>query len=1077
MRQPGGAESATTLRRDVLKFLAGGFGLAILEGCPPPSPATRPPIDKLLPKAERRNYQEVFCRREDMTWMHVVFDGFYRDGNQLLRFADNAFVIVTLAPQALGEQTIDDGVPAPTTIQARLAEPTVLAFRIPDATQQLTLSVATLLDWSRLEYRAFDYTPGAYVPSPPSDDPPSTHIEIPLHIVLTPLAASWSHAVEPVAGRQDPPSLQRYELWTTRLGTRSSPVLVAGESVETQAVARWTSDYASYQYGTPATPAPKPICRGPVADPEPLIPDHFEPYTTSFTPAAAGPADYKQQTLRVRREIVDQSLGTGAYACKSTNPLRIDELTLSSLGGWLKVRGDWNPPTGTPIQLEAWRHVVSQGREQSAEVIDKCFLFPFGHRASMVAQTLREFDVASGVPETLLRRRKFILVREPERSFADLNAIAHPTVRIMLERTTPITLTQVGQVYVVRDAATNALLGFPLQFTDHDKRVTGVVAPLLVVPNNVAQSLDLNAANKTLAQTLEEFHHGTGRRHFDFNGQLVAFAPKEKLLQHIADGAVTVDASLQTTSILYGADSYVPAKDLWTHKVLMARVTHPSVSALIKQGADIGVNYLDAYALKGFESASDAHTVLGAFAQLVDPDWDPRQPTLTPKLTPLSLNFSPSPTAAPVSIQLATPNIDAAIVSGLRGLLPSASLPTKTPQIVPGDFFNNAKLFGNVSLGEIVKQLPVPDLSKPAKALNGGAIPGLVTRREGDKIITTYDWETKELKGSSEGFFEAISGSTTLHIHAEITADLRQSHTTLSCTISDFKLNLLGSANKFLTVHFRNLVLQKDDDSPPHVTINVASVELTGALAFLGEIQRAAEQALSLATGANLRLPTVSVDGAGIAIDHCIALPGVSTPSFSLANLSFRVGLDLPFTGEPALIRFGFADPANRFVVAVSLLGGGGYFLAHIRPPGLKGGGFQIDKLEGAVEFGGILRIALTVADGEVHALAGIYFQKSGGLTLSGYIRCGGSLKILGLLTIRVEFYLSLTYDSSGAGDSLTGLARMTVSVEAFFFSVSVSFEVRHCVSLSGRGCQALTSIPAAALAENEWRSYCAAFA
>ena len=76
--------------------------------------------------------------------------------------------------------------------------------------------------------------------------------------------------------------------------------------------------------------------------------------------------------------------------------------------------------------------------------------------------------------------------------------------------------------------------------------------------------------------------------------------------------------------------------------------------------------------------------------------------------------------------------------------------------------------------------------------------------------------------------------------------------------------------------------------------------------------------------------------------------------------------------------------------------------------------------LEAAFEFGATAALDIGVASGEVHIMAGIYFkmEKQTGrrqgeqmvASLTGYLRCGGSLCVLGIVRISVEFYLSFTY-------------------------------------------------------------------
>ncbi|HEY0369016.1 MAG TPA: hypothetical protein VGC85_05425, partial [Chthoniobacterales bacterium] len=152
------------------------------------------------------------------------------------------------------------------------------------------------------------------------------------------------------------------------------------------------------------------------------------------------------------------------------------------------------------------------------------------------------------------------------------------------------------------------------------------------------------------------------------------------------------------------------------------------------------------------------------------------------------------------------------------------------------------------------------------------------------------------------------------------------------------------------------------------------------------------------------------------------------------------------------------------------IFGGGGFFHLQLDPAGMK-------ALEVALEFGATAAIDLGVASGEVHIMAGIYFslQRKEGSTdlaaiLTGYLRMGGSLSVLGLIKVSVEFNLSFTYDS--ARDKAYGRATLTVSVEVLFFSTSVELTVERAFGGSGDP-HFLDFFPA----PEPWEEYALAFA
>src|SRR5262249_15445098 len=116
----------------------------------------------------------------------------------------------------------------------------------------------------------------------------------------------------------------------------------------------------------------------------------------------------------------------------------------------------------------------------------------------------------------------------------------------------------------------------------------------------------------------------------------------------------------------------------------------------------------------------------------------------------------------------------------------------------------------------------------------------------------------------------------------------------------------------------------------------------------------------------------------------------------------------------------------------------------------LDTGGMKM--LEAALEFGANASINLGVASGGVHIMAGIYFSmqvESGNTkaTLSGYLRMGGELSVLGIISISLEFILSFTYATDGKA---SGQATLTVAVKVLFFSKSVEISVEKRFGGSG---------------------------
>jgi hypothetical protein len=99
--------------------------------------------------------------------------------------------------------------------------------------------------------------------------------------------------------------------------------------------------------------------------------------------------------------------------------------------------------------------------------------------------------------------------------------------------------------------------------------------------------------------------------------------------------------------------------------------------------------------------------------------------------------------------------------------------------------------------------------------------------------------------------------------------------------------------------------------------------------------------------------------------------------------------------------------------------------------------------LEVSIEFGGNVEIDLGVASGGVYIMAGLYIKivlaTPDSCELTGYVRLGGHLSVLGIISISIEFYIGLTY----AAPKAWGEAKVTVQVKVICVSKSVTITAR----------------------------------
>lgn len=248
--------------------------------------------------------------------------------------------------------------------------------------------------------------------------------------------------------------------------------------------------------------------------------------------------------------------------------------------------------------------------------------------------------------------------------------------------------------------------------------------------------------------------------------------------------------------------------------------------------------------------------------------------------------------------------------------------------------------------------------------------------------------------------------------------------------LSDFSLQLLPGA-PFITVQFDNFKFTAGtgQGTQSHCTLDpVKPVILGGALEFVNQLVSAFAP-----MGGGGSSPVISLFGSGLGVGYNFKLPKIQAGGFQISGLAFEALLLLSFTGDPLKLRFYLATPQKHFLMSAGIFGGGGFF-------GLELSSAGVDLVQGCMEFGATAALNLAVASGEVHILGGFYFEFGDRrCLLTGFVRAGGSLNILGIVEMSVEFYIGLTYRKISDQTSVYGTCTVTVSISILFFSADVS--------------------------------------
>ncbi|MGW4147077.1 hypothetical protein [Streptomyces albogriseolus] len=660
-------------------------------------------------------------------------------------------------------------------------------------------------------------------------------------------------------------------------------------------------------------------------------------------------------------------------------PVTVDRLVLSAFGAWFDASVSW------PI-LD-WTHRTAMGRDYYVRVLTRGALFPFGHRAAFVEVTERRFDRRAPAVAAL-RTTRTLIVTEPTRRYGIGDGAgkayerAFPFQEVSVE---PRQLTDLDTaVWLPCKAFWPHQSGVTVEFTIRaraDREVVDFRLPMLFVDDAVlgtsyAASLDAAYASGPRSGVQRDNGHPTREV-----GRRIALAMKTATQP--LEGAVQEVRSMS----FGGVGAALAANGVGFHpRVTRMDVALPAVRQLIGSSPTVSVEFS-----KAFLAATGAQ----------------RPEVLLALLEPKVIDFA---AAGARTGMVAAPNMAVTEISRLAGPIAGGPFPPK-----PKDMFaEDARLFGVVSLRDIVSVIT----SRPQITWSdvAGAPSAKLTWRE--KLTTDAD-PFYPKRPDSLVFLEVVS---------QVVDGRPQLCTTGEVT--DFALEIPTRASALVVLTFKKVRFTGNSGENPSLTFELADARLAGKLTF---VKTLAEKIPQAGRGG----PHVEISATRIRATYTITVPTLGMGVFTVQNLAIRIGLALSLEQRPIEIDFSFATRERPFLVTVSGFGGGGYLEIGVSA-GKSDGGLR--RFVGGIEFGASVAMDFGVAAGEVHVFGGIVFVKQGGtIDITGYLRIGGSVSVLGLIRVSVELTLSLTYDVER--NELHGSARLVITVDLTFWSTSVTLE------------------------------------
>ncbi len=877
-------------------------------------------------------------------------------------------------------------------------------------------------------------------PTPPTAT--ETAIEAPYRVILSPnVYGAWAHSRTAVEHNG------RTELWHTRLGVKADDD--DKEFAETGVDennpyyrtlrAIWSPDFAE------SPPAPSPNDKW--------------PFRTSLTKSDRHQIVAVTSDFRLRDSAKFEPL-----------PIRAERFMLSTLGVWMNTKGDWSPTQATGLSIEEWTHRATMARDHFVRVVYKGFLFPFGHRASLVKITERKFQrTPRGDMAAYMRQRLFIVVREqtktypvaddPDRGrefpFSRVNILTHTTPNIEDPQTSGDGYVDGMNAFWVR--CNGQHFQFHMVGEDYAGQRTEFSMPLVFVSVYSEYAYNKPPMDSVRAKYLQAAN--VKHRVRNMGGQKIAYAPQK------ASG----DTTFETNEFFFSVripDKQTPEQPRFYPVMEKSFIGLKAVDTLVGANAPTAIQYYDIYVKTGLGGEHNKGEVFAKLAGAVDVDFagassgDKSGGLITPNFSIKGLSRLLGPVSGDLGAMIGSVPSPGKIANG---------------QFDPAEFFSTAfgkaKILGGITLADIISLIDNfqdgGKLDKVPKMLTQTLYDAAdVEKKVPKEIVVSYEWKPDVKSGPSatKPLFVASRAGGSQKASLVVMAELRvkllpapETSFSVTGTLENFSIDLIAPVMSFLLVEFKKLSFSAGSSGKPVVDSQLGDISFEGPLKFVSTLQEMIPK-----TGGDLIKIDVKPTGVGIGFN--LALPSIEVGMFSLQNLAFSAALYLPFTGDPMRIRFAFCERQSPFLLTVSMFGGGGFFAIAL---GLDG----METLEAAFEFGANISLNLGVASGGVYIMAGIYFKmEANAAMLEGYLRCGGSLSVLGLITVSVEFYMSLTYLSPSG--KVYGQATLKVKVEVLFFSKTVSLTVER--QFKGSAGDPLFH---ELVEPDDWEQYCRAFA
>jgi len=999
----------------------------------------------------------------------------------------------------------------PGDVGARIADSSRLVFQLPANRTKIPFQMEALLNWAGLELVVSavaavpddnTYYPGLAVTAPA---PLETALELPYRLILSPTPnVGWEHSKTPVIHSG------RAELWHTRIArlvpsSGNPSKMVLREPSEKNPIplrAIWSPDFVDHQQlpshaldTVPFLSSMSPRDRAQIViltsgfngyytgDPTPGAQQNFIPvpiHASRLFLSAMGawlksrgdwlPLPYYYEGTLTKLAATPALIHTPVAPIEAAPKqapkalARTAMISVPAASGVSPVVSKTivsNPiaPVRTPViprgpiqalDLTEWVHLMSEGRDEYVRIVYEGYLYPFGHRASLIKVSERKVtggDVApGGSPVAYLYQRMYIVVREQDKTYS-----------------------ATSYQYAGREMPFMPLVHLNTRVTpdiDYPHYIPGSTASFWITVGGANSPFPFHLVAQDIGGGQCDFHCAlifVGDSETKLGAVPTSYAGNDAWRKCVVRGydvtyadPTAGDTTIKTTALYFNTEFVSPETQTnvqtapsapyinapFVPCVQYAGVRVPSLEELLGISPATTVEFYQPYLQNGLDPYA------GVFVDFVG--------------GPIGVVF-----AANKSGGFACPNLLLTALSARKGLISGTPQDAAAGFMNPAEFFSdvNAQLFGTIPLGSLipVNSSGLANADQNTPVIRTQLLPD---RKTPQQAITRIQWQP-QLKNYTVGpvtiaFNVDGTGPSEFVLNVKIVRSFNGSSPT--CTVSgkltNFQVTLLG----VIGVIFDAIDFSSENGSKTNVTAHLADqspIQFEGPLSFVQQLAEALPPGLFGGVG-----PAIDLGPTSLKVSYTLGLPPLSIGVFSLEGIAIMAGLELPYLDGKPGIEFGFASRAAPFLLTIECLGGGGFIHVLLTADGIQ-------MVEGSLEFGGEFSIDLGVASGGVHIMAGIYFQLAGtSTTLTGFVDIGGEVSVLGIISVSIDLNLSLSWIHTSQGNKIQGRATLTISVSVLFFSISVSVSVERSFG-SGSGDPKVGQL----IDAEDWHAYALAFA